>query len=253
MVVSPSERAQPRDDVENVLRSFTEWMSKEGKAPSRREEKKSGSAATFADHSDLSRSPPRDPVIPVRPSGDTLMGSKSRSVIIRPLFRTFVYGCIVLAIAGVSWKAYQNVGTRTLLFSAANSSLDDLSAIIPFTSTQSNQPAKIMPEPNDNASGHVAAMPVADKAVSELQQRIETLSSDISAARASIEQLTHKQELMAQEIAQLKASEQTILQKIGSLSQVPAGPAAAQKKPTKPGQRPPPPLSLPAPQSPSAR
>lgn len=238
MVVS-SIHDRGKDDVENVLRSFKEWMKNEGHAPSRPDRTQLGDGSSPRNNSNSSRtSSPLGASVPSRPPFDIPMGSKSRPTIVERVLRTFISGCVVLAVAGVGWQAYEDPGTRTLIFSAANWSVNWLSAVL---SSKSTQPATLSatatPKLGDEGSAQSAGTSVADKQVPpELQQSLETMAADIAAVRAIVEDLARKQENTAKDVAQLQASEQAILQKITSLTQAATAAAHAQKKPPKPAR-----------------
>jgi hypothetical protein len=229
MTASPS---QHQDDVENVLRLFKEWMVTEGHVSLRPDHKRSGNDNQRGNMSHFSSSDAS--IFPSVALDQRTFDRKKRPSVGRRIFRAFVFGFIVTAMIGVAWLAYRDDETKSTIIAAAHSSLGLFLSAVTAKSTLAPDPSPQSDKSKGEAASQSPATPVAAEASPELQQ-LQMIASDLAIVRRTVEQLARKQELMAQDITMLQASEQSIIQKVVSLTQAAAAARAqAPKKVPKP-------------------
>lgn len=156
-----------------------------------------------------------------------------RRSVARRVLRTAVYGFVVILIVApaLAWRSSDH--TTKDIVRAWGSSLSRLPAMVGIELSPGSKVSTA--EPATNNSDQVATRdtavpqaapitpsapaPVAVRASSELQQRLESMDGDVTALRRVVEGFAAKQEHMAQDIAALQAAQQTLSQKISSLNQ----------------------------------
>jgi hypothetical protein len=215
MVASEDQtRSIPREQVDDILLAFWQWLRVQEARwhddPARKDFHFSPSIVAG------------EPMVDANP----VRATKRRRPLGRRVFRTFVLGFIVVAIAGtaVGWQSGDET-TKTMVtgwFDALNGWLPALRS----DSTQSPETAADAAKISDRAPMLEAALaqvaPAAQPAPPalspELQQRLETIGNDITAMQRLVASLAAKQDQMTQDIATLQSSERSLAQRISPQS-----------------------------------
>jgi hypothetical protein len=185
----------------DILRSFKEWL----KVPQARGDRvpleidahgpsdRNNEAARKEFYYSPRISTP-DPWIDQNPHQVDFEADATSSKIGRRLFRAAAYGFSIIVVVGVvvAWQAYgDRINTQTAW---------ELSLSWPSLFFHTTGSDGIFPE---------------------VQNRLDTIASDLMAVRRSVEQLTSKQEQTTRDITMLQAAERNISQKISSLPHSP--------------------------------
>jgi len=138
------------------------------------------------------------------------------------IFRTIVYGVVVAVVAFGGLQAYRNEATKEAISAWWGSS----AAWVSFLQQQSSIGAKAGAAPNprslDPTASAITPPPEAAEASKlshEIQQQLQTIASDLAVVRRTVEQLTNKQDQMAQEISLVQAGQQNAIKTTSSIAQ----------------------------------
>lgn len=242
----------PHDNLEGVLNSFTEWMNKNGMTARKmaqntalgRKENVPGNLSHVSRGRSSNQASIESPRL-----ANTVSRSNDKPSFAWRIFKTMIYGFIIVTIAGVIWLANRDADRTTTMATWAKASARWLSST-PATGSSSSAPgliteptAKSINQPpqqtastadSANQAPHQTASTADSAKVSaELLQQLQTMASDLATVHRAVEQLARKQDLMAQDVSSLLAAQQNVSQKLSSLAQAQAAAkrAAAQKKP----------------------
>ena len=214
---------EQRDDFDNVLRSFHEWMAE--KAQADRNGKIFSARHSTAGQSSYvppSVASPGPSIVPnQRVMSEEISGNKPS--VGRRVFRTFAYGLAVAALVAVAWQAYSDDETRKMMRAWKHSSLTWLSSLSGHKSSVGPHLATAStPKSSDQAAAlaQLGPAPTGTDMPREVHQQLQAAVGDLAVIRRTVEQIASKQEQMAQDIATLQATERDINQKIiSSLAQ----------------------------------
>ncbi len=138
------------------------------------------------------------------------------------IFRTIFYGVLVAVVAFGGLQAYRNEATKEVISAWWGSS----AAWVSFLQQQSPIGAKagaatnpISLEPAASATMPTPEAAEASKLSHEIQQQFQTIASDLAVVRRTVEQLTNKQDQIAQEISSVQTAQQNAIKTISSISQ----------------------------------
>ncbi len=163
----------------------------------------------------------------------------------RRMFRSLVRFCVAVLIGVSGTLAWQSGGDQAVEVARASAltwAPAWAQAWIPSASTTKAPVGQMSGQDATLPQSAPVARPPTSAAATppESVQQIETMARDLTVVRHSLEQLSAKQEEMAQTVATLQAAEQDIKQKIAALPR----PAPVPKR-----KPPPPPTQLPGAQS----
>lgn len=214
-----SQNQDQSDQGDKIFLAFKEWL--------KIQEARHGSVANYpygSDSSDGRRnefhvSPgiaPVEPSIGVNPSQASSQSpriSRGGLSVGRRVFRTFVYGFIVVVAVGaaLAWDSSDDK-TRHIV-TALGISPSQLSSVF---GTKSPAASDAAAEPVSKASEPASS---AARLSPKAQQQLEAMVSDLADLRRMVEQFAAKQEQMAQDITTLLAAKQNVSEKNTPLAQ----------------------------------
>jgi hypothetical protein len=232
------------DDLDDVLRSFHEWMVQKAMTDKTRMVS-SGVAPRVAS--------PGPSVVPNQRAMSREISS-NKPPVRRRMLRAFIYGFGVAALVAIAWLAYQDDETKAIITDWERSSLTWLSSM----SRQKSSFAQHVATAPDQVAAVAQSGPApVDADVSRaVEQQLQAAMNDLAIVRHTVEQIGSKQEKMAQDIVTLQAAERDVAQKmISLLAQVAAStrknsPKAVRPEPARQPASAPIPVSPPLPRSP---
>ena len=220
-------------DLQNgaqVLRSFHEWMVQQSHAAKSTNQKaqfsdlnnQASRKASYLSPTIASQEPSTDSSTTPEPPIDL-----SQQVNISPvagnrpsagkhLFRVVVSGLLIAIVVAVMWLTSRDDQTRKLVKLWGHSSVIWLSSALGTPGRDSEAAAK--PSSKDQAASTPMATSTPSKEFAELQERLQTVVNDLAVLRRNVEQLSSKQEQMSRDIATVQATEQSVSEKISSLT-----------------------------------
>jgi len=161
--------------------------------------------------------------------------SQRRSVLARSL-RIIAHGLIVFVIVGIAlaWRSSDNE-TREIIKAWVSSlvRLPSIDAVNSPDAIESSPNADVAPteltsnHPDQGSAQKDVVVPAAPvlpfaaapvEVLSDLQQRLATISGDLATVQRTLEQLAAAQKLMAQDIANLKTAQKAVNQKTSSIN-----------------------------------
>ena len=180
--------------------------------------------------SDFSPSVPAEPSIdsPRVDSPETSIKTKergdikdagSRASVGRRTMRTLIHGLFIAIVVGAGWQVYRDDQTKDLLKAWGHSLLNRSSAVLATTQPGSEIAAEPGSKLSDQAVTPSAPTSIAIREFPELQQRLQTIVSDLVALQRIVEQVASKQEQISRDVATLQATEQNISGRVSSLTQ----------------------------------
>ena len=170
--------------------------------------------------------------------------SRARPSINRRVFVIELYGLIVVAAVcavillppdwaerskdtALAW--YSAIRQSTSIFTPSSPKKEP-AQIFGLVPESTSTPASVVPVRTADVPAQLPAI-VDSAPFVELHQQLEALASSLAAARGAVDQLTAKQDQMAQDIATLRASEQSLRQQLASLSPPAASRSRAHRRP----------------------
>jgi len=189
-------------DRENVVQAFKDWRAKE----------------------------------PLVSNGTTRRNFHTRSSVIGRVFRTIAFGvlAVTVALGVVVWQS--GSGEVTKAASALQASL------IRLTAHPAATPIGVTNVPTQNTAASQGTPPASmsqptEEQYNSLKQKLEAVASELTDVHRIAEQLAVNQKQLGDDLAALKASEETLKQKLLSASTHPATFATgAKKKPQEPSR-----------------
>ena len=162
----------------------------------------------------------------------------------KQLIRTGACGFVITVIVGSAFIWQSSDDTTTEMAKSWINSLVRSSSLLPTklphehdvaslpVSTTSDQlPAEAAVIPPTASADKLASKSIASESFPDLQQQFKTIASDLAIVRRLVEQVSARQDQMAQDIETLQAAEQDLSQKISAAPSVFDYPhPAAQKK-----------------------
>ena len=216
-----SQAQAPSDQVHDILRSFKEWLRVQEARLGRIPPDHNGYGSAENQPSERYFSPSVGPVGPhADPDRANHKIPPSRPSVRKRVFRTFVYGFVLIVFVGAALAWWSSDDPTKGLFGA---SLGELSSILGTNSTSTSGSQSVAKSP-DQAS-------VAAARPSDLQHQLETMTNDLAVMRHVVEELAAKQELMAQAIATLQTAQQNVSERLSSLPQSAAADQARRNAP----------------------
>jgi len=230
-MIESKEQALNPENSEQVLSSFHEWMVQQCAV------KPTNQAAQLSDldncaslnESDFSPSIVSEPSLnsssnvsqeqPTDPSKQANIppGVSNRSSIARQVFR-IICGLVIVIVVAVVWQAYRDDQTMKLVKAWGRSSVIWLSAV-GAKQRESEVAAEPSTKLSDQATSTPAATSVQANDVAELKQQLQTVVNDLAVIRHNVEQLSGKHEQMFRDILAVQATEQSVSEKVSSLTQ----------------------------------
>ncbi len=138
------------------------------------------------------------------------------------IIRTIVYGVIAAVVAFGGLQAYSNETTKEAISAWWGSS----AAWASFLQQQSPIGAKGGAATNHRSLAPTASATTltpeateASKLSHEIQQQLQTIASDLTVVRRTVEQLATEQDQMAQEISSVQATQQNAMKTTSSIAQ----------------------------------
>ena len=213
-----------------VLRSFHEWMVQQSHAAKSTNQKDQNSEldnqasrkASYLSPTVASREPSADSSITPDPPIDlTQQANISPVAGNRPsagkhIFRVVVSGLSIAIVVAVVWLTSRDDQTRNLVKLWGHSSVIWLSSALGTPGRDSDAAAE--PSSKDQAASTPMATSTPSKEFAELQERLQTVVNDLALLQRDVEQLSSKQEQMSRDIATVQATEQSVSEKISSLT-----------------------------------
>jgi hypothetical protein len=219
------------DPIENILDDFREWLHFQ------ETRWRNGRALK-----ELHWSPGIAPGEPLLDPKLRQANSKPRPIAMR-LLRTAAFGlaAAVIASATVAWHFSDDQTKEMLRGWGLSQSISIIRTISPDISVKSASNTSIQEPTGDTAHFETAPSNQSAQArsglPSELFRQLETMGNDIANLQRNVERLAVKQEQMAQEIASLKSTEQSLVQKLSPPpSQASPAPVIAPKNAPKTGR-----------------
>jgi hypothetical protein len=139
------------------------------------------------------------------------------------MVRTIVGGLLIAVVVAVAWQAYRDNETRKLVKAWGHSSVIRLSSALGAAERVSGSTVQPSAKLSDQTSTPSVTSRPANE-LTELQQQLQTVVSDLAVLRRNVEQLSSKHEQLSRDIATVQATEQNISEKISSLTQPPPAP-----------------------------
>ena len=139
-----------------------------------------------------------------------------------PKFRTIFYGVIVAVVAFGGLQAYRNDATKELISAWWDSSGVRVSFLQQRSPFGAKAGSTTSPRSSDPTASTVTPTPEATETAKlshEIQQQLQTIASELAVVRRTVEQLTNKQDQMAQEISSVQAAQQNAIKTTSSIAQ----------------------------------
>jgi hypothetical protein len=215
------------DPIENILDDFREWLHFQ--------ETRWRNCGTLKE---LRWSPGIAPGEPLLDPKLRQGKSKPRPIAMR-LLRTAAFGlaAAVIASATVAWHFGDDQTKEMLRGWGLSQSISIIRTVSPDVSVKSASNTEIQEPTGDTTHSQTAPSDQSVQLPAELFRQLETMGNDIATLQRNVERLAVRQEQMAQEIASLESTEQSLVQKLSpSPSQASPVPVLAPKNAPKTGR-----------------
>ena len=218
-MVSPETQTQS-DQGDEIFLAFKEWLRiQEARNAGVTHPHEYGSSHSRQQELHVSPSiAPVEPSMSAHPRQASFQSegtSRDRRSVGRRVFRTLIYGFIIIATIGaaLAWQSSDDKTRDTIR--AWGTSLSQLSSML-ATKSPAGSDAAIEPASKTSERASVAATSSHD-----LQHQLETMVNDLAVTRHVVEQVAARQEQIAQDIAALRSAQQNLSARISSLPQSP--------------------------------
>jgi uncharacterized protein YoxC len=217
---------------EQILSSFYEWMIQHAQAvksanhtaqpsdPDNCTSRKASylSATPAPELSIKSSSASQEHLIDPSKQTNVPPGGSNRSSFERQVLRT-ICGLLVVIVVAVVWQAYRDDQTMKLVQAWKHSSLIWLSDVLGAIQRQSDTVAEPSTKLSDQALSTPAVTSTPTKEFAELNEQLQIVANDLAVLRRNVEQLSARQEQMSRDILTVQETEQSVSEKVSSLTQ----------------------------------